>query len=105
LPVNNKQIIGGNGMKHYEKYRMVQRIGAEIFAAMFLELDFHKAYIDDDSKPHLYLGNFIIDPRAKGIFENIGREYIELEFFNYDYYDEPEIKTPIIMKKKIYSGI
>jgi hypothetical protein len=74
------QKLGKDGMKYYKKFRMAQKLSAEIFAVIFLELDLHNAYIDDDNKPYLYLGKSIMDPRNRGIFENIGKDYIELEF-------------------------
>jgi hypothetical protein len=81
-------------MEYYEKFRLVQKMAAEVFAAMFLDLEFNSAYIDVDNRPHLYLGKIFKDSRARGIFENIGKQFVELEFFNYDYYNEPQIKNP-----------
>jgi hypothetical protein len=81
-------------MECYEKFRLVQKLAAEVFASMFLDLGFQHAYIDDDNRPHLYLGKLFKDPRDRGIFENIGKQCVKLEFLNYDYYTEPPIKNP-----------
>jgi predicted RNase H-like HicB family nuclease len=79
---------------YYEKYRIAQKLAAEIFAAVFLDLTFHNAYIDDSNKPHLYIEKEFHDPRDRGIFENIGRQFVELEFFDFDYYNEPKVTNP-----------
>jgi hypothetical protein len=81
-------------MEYYEKFRLVHKLAAEVFASMFLDLGFQHAYIDEDNSPHLSLGKRFKDSRDRGIFENIGKQCVDLEFLNYDYYTEPPIKNP-----------
>jgi predicted RNase H-like HicB family nuclease len=82
------------GRIYHEKYRISQKLAAEIFAALILDMKFNNAYIDDANRPHLYIEKNFHDPRDRGIFENIGNEFVELEFFNYDYYNEPKVSNP-----------